>query len=486
MKISLSSKNNKSDVHILITSKDQKPKGEISKACMKHIDQAYKAKDFTGDEGQSLSLYDEGIDSRVLVLGLGDKNELDNEKHLITGGKAYKHLKKMKVKTVKISLEEEQVRAFTEGFLFESYKFDKYLSKDKKTSKDEVKIQKVEIFCKTKNSKKLQTEINEVENLMESVNYVRDLVNTPASDMHTEHMVKEAKKIAKMSRHIKLTIIDRKKAQKLGMGALYAVGQGANNGPYLILLEYKKNAKNKRPYTYVGKGIVFDTGGLNLKPTKYIEDMFTDMAGAANTLGFFYNLVKQNHDGYYLGVVATAENAIGPDAIHPSDIVKSYSGQTIEITNTDAEGRLVLADALSYVSKKFNPEFIIDMATLTGAAIVALGHEITAMMSTDQKLADTIIKYSKTTDERVWQLPLEKFHIKATKGTKSDLVNWTASMRCGTIMAAAFLSKFVGEGIAWAHLDIAGTAFLDAPHGVYGKGATGVPLRTLWAMAKDL
>ncbi len=486
MKILLSDPNISSDIHVIPLLKEEKLPSNLSQRAKKQIENIVTSKDFETKDEQTAFFYDDGHDKRILLVGLGEQKEIDEEKYLIAGANARKIIDKSKVKTMKITVDEKNLINFLLGFLLYGYKFDKYISKDPKDEKENIKIEKLFISYTGKNQKLLKEKIEEIEKLSESIMYLRDLVNAPANEITPDELANQSKKIAKMSRHISVKIFDRKKIQKMGMGALYSVGKGNSKGPYLIALEYKRKAKNKTPYAFVGKGITFDTGGLNLKPTNYIEDMHTDMAGAATVLATFYNLAKQLPNGYFVGVIAVAENSIGPDSTHPSDIIKSYNGQTIEITNTDAEGRLVLCDALTYTCKKYKPQFIIDLATLTGAAIVALGHEITALLSNNQKLADQIKNAGQKANERVWQLPLEKFHLKATKGKISDLVNWTSTMKCGTIMGAAFLAKFIENEIPWAHLDIAGTAHIDKPHGFYAEGATGVPLRTLWELIKSL
>src|SRR3989339_1150566 len=483
MKINLSDKNILTDVRIIAVIKNEKIIGNFSKTEKRLIDNAIELEDFTGDEYQTLLIYDEQPKQRLLLVGLGNGQELKSFHCMEAGANALNAIKKLKINSISLEMNEKYLIPFLKGFLLANYKFDKYLSKTK--GKNPKTIEKITII--SKNKQELPPIIEEIQEDNGLVNYVKDLVNMPAEDLGPEDFVKEVKKIKKNSRHIKLKIFDKAKIKKIGMGGLYAVGKGNNKGTYMLILEYKYKAKNNNPYVFVGKGITFDTGGLNMKPSQFILNMHLDMAGAATVLGLFNKLTKDNIPGYFVGIISVAENSVGPDSYKPNDILKMYSGHTVEIANTDAEGRLILADALAYACKNYKPEFIIDIATLTGAAIITFGYEITAFISTDKKLSNKIMQASKRSNEMFWELPMKKFHIKATKGEKADITNASDTMPCGTIMGGAFLANFVDKEIPWMHIDIAASAWLNKTRIKFHQaGATGVPLLTLFEFIKDL
>lgn len=422
---------------------------------------------------------------RVLLLGLGKEKDFSPECLRRAGGVARKKVKGTKAKSASCVFldkkEETSLIPFLEGFLLANYSFENF--KSGKKAKNET-LKSLDLITSHKPSKTEVAAISETVDVIQGVFHARDLVNTPANALTPDVFAKEAKKIAK-SKRIKITIVDEKKLKKIGAGAITAVGQGAENPPRFVILEYKSKKKNAKTVSLVGKGITFDTGGINLKPTGYIETMKCDMGGAAAVLGTFSILAKHDVPVNVVGVLALAENAIGSKAIRPGDYIKAYNGKTIEIINTDAEGRLVLADALAYVQDKYKLDSIIDLATLTGACLVALGYNITAVLTHSDVLLKQIQKASEQTGEKVWQLPMDKDLLKAVKGEYTDLLNYTGSVKAGTIMGAAFLNAFVKKGQKWAHLDIAGTGWADRPGSYCSKGGTGAPIRLLWKMLNE-
>ena len=267
------------------------------------------------------------------------------------------------------------------------------------------------------------------------------------------------------------------------MGALLGVGQGSIRGSYLVTMEWNGNRSKSKPLAFVGKGVCFDTGGYSLKPARFMEDMTYDMAGSAAVVGLMKTLALRKATVNAVGVVGLVENMVSGNAQRPGDIVKSYSGKTIEVLNTDAEGRLILADGLSYASKHYDPEYILDFATLTGAIVVTLGHIATGVMGNDDKLMEEVKISSKKTGEKVWELPLWPEYCKQIKSDVADIKNMGSTGQAGSIAAGAFLKEFVEENIPWVHFDIAGTAWGAKPSSINPKGsATGVAIRLVLDM----
>ncbi|MCR4312040.1 MAG: leucyl aminopeptidase, partial [Candidatus Uhrbacteria bacterium] len=311
------------------------------------------------------------------------------------------------------------------------------------------------------------------------VTVARDLVNMPAQTMTPEHLAEAAQRIAKAGgKHIKVKILDREQCAKLGMNAYLAVAQGADNPPKFIHLTYKPVRPTKKIVAIVGKGVTFDSGGLSLKPADSMMTMKCDMAGAAAVLGLFAALPSLQPRVEVHGIIAATENMPSGKAIRPGDVVKASNGKTIEILNTDAEGRLTMADALTYATK-LKPTAMIDLATLTGACVVALGEEITGVMSNDRDLAQKIIASSKVAGEKMWEMPLERRYRPLIESEIADLRNIPTSRYGGSLTAGLFLQEFV-DGMPWAHLDIAGPAYAEKPMASYlGRGGTGHGVRTL-------
>lgn len=310
--------------------------------------------------------------------------------------------------------------------------------------------------------------------------FARRLQDTPANKMRPRDLVSEARGIAKGSKQITAKALDEKAMAKLGMGSLLSVSQGSSEPAYLIHLVYKPTNKAKRKICLVGKGLTFDSGGISIKPSARMDEMKYDMSGGAAVLGTFHALAGLEPDVEVHGLVPTSENLINGSAVKPGDVVTASNGMTIEVLNTDAEGRLILADALAYAEKSIKPDAMVDLATLTGAVVVALGHELSGVMGNDEKLTEALVSSGKETGEAVWPLPIIDFHKKDMKGAVGDLRNISSpGTGAGSSTAGAFLSNFVGD-IPWAHLDIAGTAW-GATDRDYQGGAkgTGVGVRLL-------
>ena len=365
-----------------------------------------------------------------------------------------------------------------EGVLFGNYSFDKYKSK-------KVKHKVLDVFFYAENEKKLKSAITTAEKLITSVNITRDLQNEPANNLTPEILAKRVSAEVKPL-GIKATIFGDREIQKRKMGGLIAIGQGSINKPRFIILEYKptiKSKKNKKGKTktiaLVGKGITFDTGGISLKPSKNMGEMKADMSGAAVVVGTLIAAAKNNLPVHLLGVIPSAENMVSGEAIRPGDIVKISNGKTVEIEDTDAEGRVVLADALHYASQ-LKPDQIIDLATLTGACVVALGEFVAGMFTKDAAMAEQIYKSGMITYDRVWRLPMWDDFNELITSDVADVANLGSTRWAGAITAAKFLEHFVDKNIPWTHLDIAGPAMNNSSRSYTKKYMTGFGVRLLF------
>lgn len=316
--------------------------------------------------------------------------------------------------------------------------------------------------------------IEQAQAIAQGINFARTLATLPANTCTPSYLAEQARRMAKTFDKINTEIHDEKSMKKMGMGSLLAVGQGSDEPSYLLELHYKGASDSKKaPIVLVGKGITFDSGGISLKPPSGMDEMKYDMGGAASVLGALEAAARLNLPVNIIGLVACAENMPGGKSVKPGDIVTSMSGQTIEILNTDAEGRLVLADALTY-AKRFDPEFVIDIATLTGAMVIALGSVRTGYMSKDEDLAKLIDEASAESLDKAWRMPLDDDYQEAMNGNLADLTNASAERGAGSITAACFLSRFTKE-MRWAHMDIAGTAWVSGKNNI----ATGRPVALL-------
>ena len=364
---------------------------------------------------------------------------------------------------------------FLHGLKLKSYDFKKYKTKKEKRSIN------INVFGKKNNiSTKDQLKFRALE---EGTFYARDLVSEPGNILHPDEYVKRIKVLKKIG--LKINIYDQNRLKKLGMNALLGVGQGSVRGSYLVTMEWKGSKNNLKPLAFIGKGVCFDTGGYSLKPAKFMEDMTYDMAGSAAVVGLMKNLALRKAKINAVGVVGLVENMVSGNAQRPGDIVKSYSGKTIEILNTDAEGRLVLADAITFTEKKFKPKFMIDLATLTGAIIVSLGSEYAGLFSNNDKLSKELIEAGAKVEEKLWRMPLHKNFDKLINSKNADMQNINYVGGAGSTTAAQFLQRFILNKTPWAHLDIAGMAFSKYGGALNSGGATGYGVRLLNQLIED-
>ena len=405
------------------------------------------------------------------------------------GGRFFSYVKKVK-NLNKIDLyidsldldKKKLVDFFSEfclGFNLKSYTFNKY----KTTNKE--KINKKIIFkIVTKHKENLQKKYKYYDAIKEGVFLSRDLVSEPPNVLNPKKYTEEIKKLTKLG--LKVEIFNEKKLKKLGMNSLLGVGQGSENETFLVVIKWNGAKSNfGKPLAFVGKGVCFDTGGISLKPARFMEEMKYDMGGSAVVVGLMKSLALRKSKVNAVGVVGLVENMPDGNAQRPGDIVKSYSGKTIEVLNTDAEGRLVLADALTYTEEKFKPKFIIDLATLTGAIIMALGEEYAGLFSNNDELAKKIFKSSENVNEKVWRLPLHKNYDKLMNSPIADVQNINYAGGAGSITAAQFLQRFIINETPWAHLDIAGMAFSKKAASLNPGGATGFGVRLLNNLIKE-
>ena len=434
---------------------------------------------------KKLHSFDISDNQKCFVIILGEKlinfelNDLGGSfKNLIGSHKNLKSISLLvseNVKNKKLS-DEELISEFLYGYNLKSYSFEKY--KSKKKSDDSTKID----VCVNKIDK-FKKEFQTFSSVKDGVFLARDLVSEPPNELNPKHYTKEILKLTKLG--LKVEVFGEKDLKKMGMNSLLGVGQGSSNETFLVTIKWNGKKEKGKPLCFVGKGVCFDTGGISLKPARFMEEMKYDMGGSAVVVGLMKTLALRKAKVNAVGVVGLVENMPGSNAQRPGDIVKSYSGKTIEVLNTDAEGRLVLADALTYAEKEFKPKFIIDLATLTGAIIIALGEEYAGLFSNNDKLSEQLFKIGNSINEKVWRLPLHKNYDRLMNSKYADVQNINYAGGAGSITAAQFLQRFVSKDIPWGHLDIAGMAFSKKAASINSGGATGFGVRLLNDLVKN-
>lgn len=449
-----------------------------------HVSAVIKSEEFKGDVGETalLRLSPKGKlkASRLLLVGVGEKKEFRPCDIAIAAGTATRALRKSNAKSVAFSSRSDASAAETaqhaaQGAATSQFELDKYKTKDK----NDKAVTKFVIHVEGAKGSDLKTGISRGQAIGESINFTRDLANEPPNILTPTEMANRAQKIAREV-GLKCEILDEAKMKKLGMGSLLSVSLGSEQPAKLIVLRYtpaKSTGKKGDLLALVGKGITFDTGGISIKPAEGMESMKYDMSGGATVLGTMRAIAKLKPSVPVLGIVAAVENMPDGKASRPSDVVTAMNGKTVEILNTDAEGRLILADAVAYAEQQ-GATRIVDMATLTGAVIIALGDQNTGIMGNDQEFVDQIIALGKEAGENFWQLPVSKEYSKQIKSDIADIKNIGPRGKAGTIMGAVFIQEFIDKA-KWAHLDIAGTAWYDSVRPHQAKGPTGVAIRTL-------
>ncbi|AGK57750.1 leucyl aminopeptidase [Hyphomicrobium denitrificans 1NES1] len=426
-----------------------------------------------------------GID-RLIVAGLGKEGALNAQQYVDLGGAILGAIQTRKASAASLivdvdgsnDLSAEQVAALiAQGALLRHYTFKKYLTKkpnDDTADKDGLK----KLIVHVAHPDKAKAAFHPLKAVANGVNFARDLVNEPANILGPVELAEKTKTLEKFG--VSVDILDVKDMEKLGMGSLLCVGQGSARPSRLAVMVWNgaKGSKKQKPVCFVGKGVVFDTGGISIKPAAGMEDMKGDMGGAAAVIGTMYALAERKANVNAVGLVGCVENMPSGAATRPGDIVTSMSGQTIEVINTDAEGRLVLADVLWYAQEKFKPKLVIDLATLTGAIMIALGKEYAGMFVNDDKLADELLSASRTTGEKLWRMPLDKAFDKMMDSKNADMKN-AGGRWGGSASAAAFLQRFVQKDTPWCHLDIAGTAMDGSRNDINQSWGAGWGIRLL-------
>ena len=413
---------------------------------------------------------------RALLLGMGDKKNLDPEKTRNLTGKVVNKAKELGISEFVLipfkNMDKEHLSAMVEGIKLSDYSFNNY-----KRDEDRNDLNQVRILIRNdmKNSQKI---IQHSVVVSDAVIFTRDISNLPPNDCSPEVLATLSKKLSE-NQKVKVRVIEKEEMKSYGFEGILAVGKGSASSPKLIVLEYSGSTKN-RPIAIVGKAVTFDTGGISIKPSEKMEEMKFDKSGGCNVLGIMKAVSDLGLDTNVIGIIPAVENMPSGTSYRPGDIIKMYNRKTVEVLNTDAEGRIILGDALSFAVKTFAPKAIIDMATLTGAAIIALGTNVAALVGNDDDLVTKILEYSNQTGEKIWQLPLFEEYKEQLKSSNADMKN-IGGRSAGAITAAAFLSNFV-EDTPWVHLDIAGTAWTQEgtkEKSYNPKGATGFGIRTI-------
>jgi leucyl aminopeptidase len=417
----------------------------------------------------------------AIAIGSGEENKIDNILLNKIGAKIFSLANAQKYDFANIfihqKLNPQQQSQIAFGTLLQSYRFNKYFNNKKKDK--ELSIQNINFI--SKDSKLIEKDFEKHHILANNIFMVRDLVSEPSNILNPETYAKFCQEIK--VKGLEIEVLGAKDMSKLGMNSLLGVGMGSIKESKMVVLKWNGGKKNDKPVAFVGKGVTFDTGGISIKPANNMEDMKTDMAGSAVVVGLLKNLAERQAKINAIGVIGLVENMPSGSAQRPGDVVVSMSGQTIEVINTDAEGRLVLADVLHYVNTKYNPKFIVDLATLTGAIIVALADVYAGLFSNDDELAKSLQECGYKTAERVWRMPIGEEYDEMINSDIADMKNVGSGRGAGSITAAQFLHRFVGK-TKWAHLDIAGVAWKGKGDALAHKGATGFGVRLLDELVK--
>jgi leucyl aminopeptidase len=462
--------------------------GDMAQRCdpSGSLPRAFAAADFKGKFGSTVELLapaETKLD-RLNVIGTGPVGDLDEHAFLRLGGLAGAHLRKATDLTVVLDLPGRDISAaeaaeLAAGILLRAYSFDKYKTGRTDEEKKADTPAKVTIACA--NHAAAKKAFSEAEGVADGVILARDLVNEPANTLGPLEFVTEAKALQKLG--VKVEVLTEKEMGKLGMGALLGVAQGSSRPPRIVVMHWNGGKPKEKPVAFIGKGVVFDTGGNSMKTASGMEDMKGDMGGAAAVTGLMHALAARKAKANVIGVIGVVENMVDGNAQRPGDIVKTMSGQTVEVMNTDAEGRLVLADALWYTRERFQPRFMINLATLTGAIIVALGQHYAGLFSNNDDLSEKLLAAGKSTQERLWRMPMGDEFEKLIESKNADMKN-TGGRYGGSIAAAQFLQRFVKD-TPWAHLDIAGTA-MAAPASEFNQSwGSGFGVRLLDRLVRD-
>jgi leucyl aminopeptidase len=453
------------------------------------VARAIDASRFTGAKGQSLTVLGQaGTIARLTLLGVGKNRELDARAAEALGGILAAEANAAGQKTVTVAVDPVKGSKLTPGQIaarialgaqLRNYRFDKYKTKDKPEQKNS--LEQLTLFVA--GPAEARRTYERLEPTVDAVFFTRDLVSEPANVLYPAEFARRARELTKLG--VKIEILGEAEMKKLGMNVLLGVGQGSARDSQLLVMRWMNGPKSQKPIALIGKGVCFDTGGISLKPAGGMEDMKWDMGGAGAVTGAMRLLAGRKARANVVGICALVENMPDGNAQRPGDVVKSMSGQTVEVINTDAEGRLILCDAMWYAQEKFKPQAMVELSTLTGAIIVALGHERAGLFSNNTQLSNRLRAAGAGIGEKLWRLPLGSKYDKMIDSEIADMRNVTNSRDASSITAAQFLQRFVQEGVAWAHLDIAGVAWSAKGDSTAPKGATAFGVRLLDALIAE-
>jgi leucyl aminopeptidase len=443
----------------------------------------FESKDFNGKAKQTLLLYPRGAvaPSRLLLVGLGRREALDAEAVRLAAASAVRQAREMQIPAITIGVNGEAPldpeltgQAFAEGIELGAYRYWPY--RTGLTTAETFAVERATVFTTAEREAAVRAGAGIGGTIARGQVLARDLINSPGYSLTPPKLAEEAEAVGQRT-GIRVTVWDKARLIAENFGGIMAIGKGSDNDPRFIVMEYGTAGADTPTICLTGKGITFDSGGLSLKPAEAMETMKNDMSGAAAVIGIMQVVAELNLPLHVVGLISAAENMPSGDAVRPGDIVRTLSGKTIEILNTDAEGRVVLSDALFY-AQRYQPAAIINLATLTGAMIIALGTQVTGMMGTNKELADRLYQAGQTSGERVWELPLWQDYHDMIKSEVADIKN-LAGRPAGSLTAGAFLAAFVGD-FPFVHLDIAGTSWADRPTKPYEvHGGTGVGVRLI-------
>ncbi|ARN85301.1 leucyl aminopeptidase [Candidatus Nucleicultrix amoebiphila] len=485
--------NNKGNALVLLCFKGKKLSAfgaAIDKTSNKALSQALKDSPFEGKKGESLTLYalKNVKHPKIILFGLGDAKEFTLKNVQELGGMLFNEIKNTGNKEASViidigkigALQEEIIAAnMAHGFLLRSWRFFKYYTVKGKAPK--ITLERSTFI--TNKQKEAETVYRKLEKISSGVFLTRELVSEPPNVMYPEVLAKRIEQELKPL-GVKVEIFNEEQLKKMGATAILAVGQGSIRSPRLVVMQWQGGSKTQKPVAFVGKGVTFDTGGISIKPSEGMDSMKYDMAGAGTVAGLMKVLAGRKAKVNAVGVVALVENMPSGAAYRPGDVVKTLSGQTIEVLNTDAEGRVILSDALWYTQNRFKPQAMVDLATLTGAMVIALGDQFAGLFPNNDALADKLKKAGEKTGERVWPMPMDNAFDKDIDSVIADVRNTCISRKAGSITAAKFLERFVNK-VPWAHLDIAGMAWADKSLPLVEKGATAFGVRLLNTFVED-
>ncbi|HET9459047.1 MAG TPA: leucyl aminopeptidase [Sphingomicrobium sp.] len=484
MKIDFAASRPGGDYALVVPSAGGKRPGVSALADKDKVEAALKRQRFDGEAGSSSELFidDSGTPRRLLVVGTGKDLAAAEAAEKLGGTAAARLLTSGETHAV-IDLSGAGFDAYSAARValaatLRSWRYDRYRTKLKEKQKPTLKAVTI-VGAADGASERWAKRWKPV---AEAVDFTRGLVTEPANVIYPESFVERCRELTKLG--IEMEVLDGKQMKKLGMGALLGVAQGSVRDPRMLILRWNGGKLGEAPVAFVGKGVTFDTGGISIKPAQGMEAMKWDMGGAAAVVGAFKALATRKAKANIVGICGMVENMPSGTAQRPGDVVTTMSGQTVEVINTDAEGRLVLADAITYVQRNYKPSTVIDLATLTGAILISLGHEFGGLFTPDDKLAEQLLKASVESGDKLWRMPLAEPFDRLIDSQIADVKN-VGPREGGSITAAQFIRRFVDEDVKWAHLDIAGMVWSDKPGTTYDKGATGYGVRLLDQFVAD-